>query len=94
MDSLIKSDIFFFITSIAVVLITLLLAIGLVYAISILHTIEGISKQLKQEADLISQDISDVRNYARGQSWTIMGLTQLFKTIFSRRSGLSKSRKK
>jgi hypothetical protein len=94
MDSLIKSDIFFFITSIAVVLITLLLAIGLVYAISILHTIEGISKQLKQEADLISQDIADVRTYAHGQSWTLRGLSALFKTIFLRRNGLSKSKKK
>lgn len=94
MDSLIKSDVFFFITSMAVILITILLAVGLVYVITILHTIKGISKQVKQEADLISQDIAEVRNYAYGQGWTVRGLVQLFKTIFGRRTGLSKSSKK
>ena len=87
MDSLIKSDVFFFITSIAVVLITLLLAALLVYGISILHTVRGISKQVKHEAELITQDIHDARDYARGTGFSLMGVVAMFKSIIARRFG-------
>ena len=56
-----KADIFFFITTIAVVILTILLAILIIYIIKISSDVKHISAKAKTEADLISQDLSDLR---------------------------------
>ncbi len=61
MDPFYKQDVFFFVTTIAVIVLTLLLAILIVYIIKISRDIRYISKKAKNEADLISQDLSELR---------------------------------
>ena len=61
MNTLVKVDIFFFITSVAVVLLTLLLAILIIYIIKISKDVKYISGKAKNEADMISQDLSQLR---------------------------------
>jgi hypothetical protein len=62
MSNLMNSNIFFFITSVSVVLITILFVIGLIYVIRILKNIKKASELLKSgvkntifSADLISK---------------------------------------
>jgi predicted Holliday junction resolvase-like endonuclease len=62
MTDFLKQDIFFFITSIAVIILTLLLAILIFYIIKISKNIKYISERAKTEADLISEDISNLRD--------------------------------
>ena len=57
-----KMDIFFFVTTIAVVVLTLLLIILVIYIIKISKDIKYISSKAKDEADLISQDLSELRD--------------------------------
>jgi hypothetical protein len=57
-----KQDIFFFVTTIAVVILTILLAILVIYIIKITRDVKYISERAKTEADLISQDLSDLRD--------------------------------
>jgi predicted Holliday junction resolvase-like endonuclease len=55
-------DVFFFVTTLAVIILTLLLAVLIVYIIKISKDIKYISKKAKSEADLISKDLSDLRD--------------------------------
>ena len=62
MTEFMKQDIFFFVTTIAVVVLTILLAILIIYIIKITRDVKYISTRAKTEADLISQDLSDLRD--------------------------------
>jgi hypothetical protein len=62
MDGLLKADIFFFLTSIAVVLITIVLLIAFYYIIKILRDIHELSELIKDEGEHIIHDIDSARN--------------------------------
>ncbi len=57
MDSILKADIFFFVTTVAVVLLTALLATLLVYAIRILRTARDTSEIVKNTVRQVSQSV-------------------------------------
>ncbi len=61
MNEFLKLDVFFFVTTIAVVILTLLLAVLIVYIIKISKDIKYITKKARGEADLIANDLSDLR---------------------------------
>lgn len=61
MNDFLKQDIFFVVTTIAVITLTILLAILIVYIIKISRNVKYISEKAKSEADLISEDISTLR---------------------------------
>lgn len=52
--------VFFFITSVAVVIFIILLAVVTIFFIKILNDIKYISGKAKKEADLISEDLADL----------------------------------
>jgi len=64
MDSIIKSEIFFFITSIAVIVLSVGAAAVLVYAVRILRNADHIAKLVRDESDLIAKDVSSLRESA------------------------------
>lgn len=59
MDSILKSDIFFFITTIAIVLLTVLLATALVYLIGLLRNLRESSFIVKDTVTQVSKKITD-----------------------------------
>ena len=61
MEELVKADIFFFITSIFVVIISVVLLAALYYLIRILRDVKEISKNVNNESQLIIKDIGNVR---------------------------------
>lgn len=65
MNDFYKMDFFFFVTSAAVVVLTLLLGVLIIYIIKISRDIKYISQKAKNEANLISQDLSDLRQNVR-----------------------------
>lgn len=67
MDNFVKMDVFFFVTTIAVVILTLLLAVLIIYIIKISRDVKYISYKAKNEADLISQDLSDLRQNVKNK---------------------------
>jgi len=64
-----KQDIFFFITSVAVILVTTLLIVVLVYIAEILHDIRHISRTASKESDHFTESIhallSDIKHGGR-----------------------------
>lgn len=61
MDTLVKADIFFFITAIATVALSILFAIVGVYLILILRDLRDIARRAKTEAEEFMDDFGDIR---------------------------------
>ena len=83
MQTLIHADIFFFITSIVVVLIGIEIVVVLIFVILILRNLLRLSETVNTEAGYIIKDIDEVRAEAQGFSWVIA--LQLFKKFFIKR---------
>ena len=60
-----KADIFFVVTTIAVLVLTGVVAWALMYLIKILRNVEDISETVKKETKKISQDIEGLRDHVR-----------------------------
>lgn len=73
MNDVLQSDIFFFISSVSVVFITLLMIVAMIYIISILRDIRSFFKTIRTGADALSEDISQVREKLNSKGiWTGM----------------------
>ena len=60
-NSLLRSDIFFIITSVVVVILGILFAVALVYLIRILSDVKKLSKAVRKEGENIVEDIEGLR---------------------------------
>lgn len=80
MQTLIHADIFFFITTIAVVLISIGIVIALVFLILILKNLHKLSETVKTEADQIAGDIDAMR--AKANSFSARVAFRLFRNFF------------
>ncbi len=80
MQTLIHADIFFFISSIATVIISIGLIIALIFVILILNNLRQLSETVKNEADHLAEDMDDLREKAHSFSWIIA--FQLFRKFF------------
>lgn len=61
METFLKADIFFVITAVSVVVLSVLVGVAVVYLIRILKNVRDISDTAKREADLLAGDIDDLR---------------------------------
>lgn len=84
-NSLIQANIFFFITSIAVVLVTLLVIVLLMYLVLILKDFRGVSRKVKEETDLIALDIHDARSHIRKEGGDLKAVFDFFKDMLPRK---------
>lgn len=84
MDPILKSEIFFFITSIAVIALSIGAAVVLVYAIRILRDVDHIAKLARDESDLIAKDVSELRESAEREGIKISRLARLVKKYFKK----------
>ena len=77
MTSIMQLDIFFFITTIAVVIVTVLITVALIYIVLILKDIRNISEVVSKESRNFADDTEMVRTTIKA------GLTKLFHVIVS-----------
>ena len=63
MSEVIHADIFFFITGIAVIVISAVLVVVLFHAIKVLKSIRRITSRIEAETEAISDDIQNVRTF-------------------------------
>jgi len=61
MDVVLQTNIFFYITSIAVILVTALIIFILWYVISILRNVKDISDTAKKGTDMLAEDLVELR---------------------------------
>lgn len=84
MDTLVHADIFFFITTIAVVLITIFLAVALVYVLKILIDVKYIVGRFREESDLLVKDLRDLRAHVRAEGFQLKWVTNFLAAIYRR----------
>ena len=97
-SSFIHADIFFYVTTISVVLLTVLLIIFLYYVVGIARHLEHTSKRLMEESDAIIADVSTARKSIKNHGGKLFSaikfiLTPLFYSKFSSTKKESKSKK-
>jgi predicted Holliday junction resolvase-like endonuclease len=89
--SFLKSDIFFFVTTVAVVFLTIILAVLMIYVITIMRTIKSIARIAQSQAEVISEDIDDLRTEVKTRGASLKSLLA-FGGRFAKRH--AKARKK
>lgn len=98
MNSFIQADVFFFITTIAVVLLVVLFAVLLVYLIKIMKDAREVTKKLSEETSAILDDIHRLREFLRSEGDKIKKFTEFLGTValarFVARKAGSKKRSK
>jgi len=68
MEVVAKSDIFFFVTGVSVIVLTVVVLIALYYIVKILRNIFFLSKTIKNEGESIIKDISKAREGIKKRS--------------------------
>ncbi len=74
MESLVKSDIFFFITSLAVIVVTGIFVFLFYYGFKILKQIRLITSRFKEEGEDFLKDAKEVRELYKGKLGSILGI--------------------
>jgi hypothetical protein len=93
MDTLIHADIFFFVTTIAVVVITIALTVLIVYLVKVFRNVRKITEAINEETALLRRDIGDLRNEVRARGARAVGAFDWFERFFGKTTK-SRSRKK
>ncbi len=75
MDQFLKMDIFFVVTTVSVVIMTVLLAVVLIRVLRILKNIEDISLLVEEEGEKFREDIAKVRASVKEEG---LRITHLF----------------
>lgn len=84
MNDFYQMHVFFFVTTIAVVLLTIVLAVAAVYIIKILKDIKYISKKAKSEADIISGELSELRQNVKQQGAKLKFFSSFFSNLYKK----------
>lgn len=65
-EGILRSEVFFFVTTISVAILTVLLAIALIYGIKILKDLKHIAKIAKDEGEEFLRDAREMREEVKG----------------------------
>lgn len=93
MNTLIHADIFFFVTTIAVVVVGLALTVLIIYLIKVFRNVREITDAVREETALLRKDIADLRTEVRARGARAKGALDLMDRLFGTRRA-SRSRKK
>ncbi len=85
MDTLIHADIFFFVTTIAVVVVAFVFIVLLVYLIQVMRRIRDIADQVREETILFREDVHDLRDSVRLEGFKIKSIFDFGANFFKRK---------
>ncbi len=85
MDSFIKMDIFFFVTTLVVVVLGVLFSVALVYLIRLFRTLDRIANQVNEEATGIRADLDELRGKVKHEGLRLGHLITFFGKTATRR---------
>lgn len=93
MQTLIHADIFFFITSIAVVVLALIVLIAVLYVVRILHSVRYIVDKIKKESDHVTEDIAELRGKIKEGGAKFSTVARTLAMFFLGKAGARRRRK-
>lgn len=77
MEDVLKMDIFFAVTTVAVIILTVLVSILLMYAIRLMRTLNRISLTVAEEAQAIRADLIEARASAKRKGAKVMAFIEM-----------------
>ncbi len=90
METLTLTDLFFWLTGIAVIIITTLAVIALAYLIIFLRALNSVARQAKRAGEIVSEDFVTLKNNIKEKGFS---LKTLITFLFGLRSKQDKKRK-
>ena len=86
MNDILKQDVFFFVTTIAVGILTIVLIVGIFYVIKILRDVKFITKKAKAGAEIISEDLSVMKEKVKKHGPKAAFLFSFFKNVYNKKT--------
>ncbi|MEK9182104.1 MAG: hypothetical protein AAB781_00770 [Patescibacteria group bacterium] len=93
MENIIQADIFFFITSVAVIVFTICSIIVMIYVTRILRDMKHISKMMSQESDKLLGDIGSLREVIEEEGAKVKTIASFFLNLFAHRRKKAKTKR-
>jgi uncharacterized protein YoxC len=93
MDTLIHADVFFFVTTIVVVIVGVAFTIVLIYLASALRSLRNVIDEVKEEAVLVREDIHGLRDQVQKDGWKVKYLIEAVQSIFKIKKARSSKNK-
>ena len=93
MDIVLQTNIFFYITSIAVIVVTVLLVVALFYLIAIIRNVKEISDRLRKGTEILSEDIGEFRDNVKRDGMRFMHVVRFIGKAFRSANGNGKRKK-
>jgi uncharacterized protein YoxC len=90
MSSVVQSDVFFFITGFAVILLSLALFVALVYVILVFRKVKEILEVAKRETQLIAEDIDALRSNVKQEGLKMKSFLSFIQSIYKRKKSNKK----
>ena len=81
MTDFIKADIFFFVTTVAVVCVSAVVIVVLIYVVKILKDIFKIAEKAKSESDNIIADLRELRASIREEGAKLKSISEILTTF-------------
>lgn len=85
MNDFLKQDVFFFVTTAFVVLLTAVLLVAAFYIIRILRDVRSISETAKAETKAIAEDINELRSNVKNEGAKLKHFANFFSSMYKRR---------
>ena len=81
METLMKADIFFFVTTVAVIAVAICLVYALYHVIRILRNVDEISSDVRAESELVREDIHELRSNIRKDGARVKHVMNFFERL-------------
>lgn len=79
MSDFLKMDVFFVVTTLAVIVVAFMLGLSLYYVIRILRNVEHVSHIVSEEGDLMRNDIAEMRTAIKREGVKLGALVGFFR---------------
>ncbi len=90
MDTLVHADIFFFVTTIAVIVVAVAFTVVLFYLAKVLSDLKDITEHIKEETALFRGDIGRLRNTVQREGFRLEQFISFFRNAVKRKKTRSK----
>ncbi|PIR87150.1 MAG: hypothetical protein COU11_01900 [Candidatus Harrisonbacteria bacterium CG10_big_fil_rev_8_21_14_0_10_49_15] len=84
MNEILQANIFFFITAVSVVLLTIVLVILLWYVLGIAKNVRKISRRVQEEVDMVADDLDAARANIKDEGKKILSVWKVLANFFSK----------
>ena len=85
MSTLVHADIFFFISTVALVIVSLFLATALFFVVKILRDVHAITSKVRKASDEIEEDFEHLRHVVKAQGYKARAMIELVIGFFSKK---------